>query len=152
MLLRHTPCFIFFHWSALGSLFQIVLAHDFVSESYKCHTLYWHGHIITNHIFGCAIYYTDILMINLVFDKKISDVNMFRPFTRGQLTVLSQQNCTLIILIQSRCLCLISHTIQDFFCPQYLTHYIVRYNDPGFNWAFCVYFLLAWDVCDASSS
>mgnify|MGYP002809867744 CR=1 FL=1 len=76
------------------------LSHYYVSKFPKKASLKWFSKEIREHLFRGAVLYVDLLDVESVLYKKISDVNMPRVRPAGFLTVLFESNGTLVILIE----------------------------------------------------
>ena len=97
--------------SRIPDLFM-VLAHDITiiditvqdntAKSAKPCSLKWFGEEITNHIISGTILDFDMPTVDAVCNKKISDIHVASPLTAGPTSMLFQEHCALIILVDDR--------------------------------------------------
>ena len=84
---------------------------------------------ITVHLFGRTVLDREFVGIDTVGDEVEATIEMFGSFTAGLATILFEENCTLVVLIQNGILMTITLCFEKIVGPKNDWHKVVGGNE-----------------------
>ena len=127
-------------------------SHYLVSELLEKSALGGFGHEVCNHVSRRAPFHRQLLVLDPVGYKKISDVDMLRPLAARSFAVPLQEDGTLVVLVDDIVSDFISLGFHEISSPAYCWHQIIHTDQFGFRGASCVQLLFCGGGDGKSSS
>ena len=87
------------------------------------------GKKIRDHIVGGTILNMKVTLFDSVGDKKIPNIKMFSSLGTGSPSVVLEENCGLIVLINDRRMDIIDLELQEIIRPTDMRHPIISCNE-----------------------